>query len=82
MLWYLLEGFYSKTKDDLTNEADFIEYKVEHSSLGIELTFFKSKKSDRWWINIKEEKIPCSYMDYKQSCDGLLPDVWLREEMK
>jgi len=73
MLWYLLEGFYSKTKDDLTETSNFIEYKVDHSSLGIELVFFKSKTSDRWWIHLKGEKIPCSYLDYRQSCDGLLP---------
>ena len=53
-----------------------------------EIVFYKSKKSDRWWMSIpypENEEIkfdrhllaPCSYADYEKACEDDVPDRWL-----
>jgi formiminoglutamase len=78
-LWYLIEGICCRVKEDLTREVT--EYIVENSQLSEPITFVKGKKSDKWWIKIKDEFIPCHVKDYQQTQEGVLPDVWLREEL-
>jgi formiminoglutamase len=79
-LWYLVEGFYTRVREDLTKEVT--EYIVEHQSLSEPLVFVKGKKSGKWWIKRAEQFIPCTYKDYQSTQDGILPEVWLREEWR
>ena len=52
-----------------------------------EVVFYKSDKSDRWWMDvpypshkkIKYERhvlVPCSYEDYKTACENEVPNRW------
>ena len=60
---------------------------------GNDLIFYKSDKSDRWWMDVPyptHEKIknerhllgPCSYKDYQVACNNELPDIWIRTFQK
>jgi len=50
--------------------------------------FWKSKKSDRWWLQLPGDKknrdlnanmlVACSYADYLQACKDELPDRWVK----
>lgn len=80
MLWYLIEGHYAKVNENL--EQDVTQYIVEHQSLSQAIVFVKGKKSDKWWIQINNEFIPCSYKDYQSTTEGILPEVWMREEWR
>jgi len=87
LLWYLVDGFQARVGDyPLTNKG-LIEYIVDwkgHATT--KLTFWKSSKSARWWLQVpantshkqaRHRLIPCSYEDYKQSTQGELPDrLW------
>ncbi len=55
-----------------------------------EIIFYKSKKTDRWWMEIPCENernhdtygrqllVPCIYEDYQQAMENELPDLWWR----
>jgi formiminoglutamase len=88
MIWYFIDGYSNRLKDfPFTNEEDYSKYRVTISDHKEELVFFKSKKSDRWWMEIplqSEMKIkyqrhylvPCSYHDYQTACNNDIPDRW------
>ena len=51
------------------------------------MVFYKSKKSDRWWVEVPcsteangESKrkllVPCLYDDYEQALGNKIPDIW------
>ncbi len=80
MIWYFIEGFYFR-KNDFPNSAfDMIEYVVDIQDFEA-ITFWKSAKSGRWWMQVPYKKtkkiqrhflIPCSYSDYKNACNNEL----------
>ncbi len=83
MLWYFLEGFFSRKNDYPVSTAGLTEYIVHLPRLSHHLTFWKSAKSGRWWMQIpvankrKHERhrlVPCSYQDYQASCREELPE--------
>jgi hypothetical protein len=85
MIWYFVDGFYARKNDNpAENEEGFIKFIVDISDTEQELVFYKSKLSDRWWMQIHDTKenkthlISCSYNDYKQACSDELPDKWLK----
>jgi formiminoglutamase len=60
-----------------------VEYIVELKPHDYTLTFWKSQKTGRWWIQVPVETshknqrhrlIPCSYNDYKSACQDELPE--------
>ena len=88
MIWYFMEGFYSRPHDfPFRNEEDYLKYHVTVSDHQQNITFYKSKKTDRWWMEIplpadqraKYERhylVPCSYKDYQQATHEEIPDRW------
>lgn len=88
MIWYFIDGFFNRPHDfPFKNDDDFIRYHVNITDHKEELTFFKSKKTDRWWMEIplqSEQRIkyqrhylvPCSYQDYQAACTNDIPDRW------
>jgi arginase family enzyme len=88
MIWYFLDGYYNRPHDfPFKNEEDYIRYRVAITEHKEELTFYKSKKTDRWWMEIplqSEQRIkyqrhylvPCSYQDYQTACTNDIPDRW------
>lgn len=89
IIWYFIEGFYNR-KDDLPIDGiNYLKYTVSAENLAEDLVFYKSKKSDRWWIEIPcaehlREKyihqylVPCSYSDYLAACKNEVPERWYR----
>lgn len=87
MIWFFAEGIGNRKSDaPLTNQQNYITYRVAISDLENEITFIKSSKSDRWWMKLPVELsknrymnqhlIPCSYKDYQQACSDVVPERW------
>ena len=87
MIWFFAEGIGNRKFDTpLTNQQNYITYRVAISDLENEITFIKSSKSDRWWMKLPVELsknrymnqhlIPCSYKDYQQACSDVVPERW------
>jgi arginase family enzyme len=94
MIWYFLDGFGNRSNDfpDGTN-GDFIKYYVELEGNKEGIVFYKSKSTDRWWMEIpvSEEKrskyrrhlmVPSSYLDYQTACNSEIPDRWWKTYQK
>ena len=85
MIWYFIDGFSNRKFDFPTTKsfADLTEYIVDIKSFDYRLTFWRSNKSGRWWMEMpvrsrrKHERhrlVPCSYNDYLQACNDDLPE--------
>jgi arginase family enzyme len=87
MIWYFIEGFYNRKKDvPLKNKSDFIKYHVPIKKDDQEIVFYKSNKSERWWMEVpfhmnkvkyqRHHLVPCSYRDYETALKEELPERW------
>ncbi|HHS95391.1 MAG TPA: hypothetical protein ENJ45_02295 [Phaeodactylibacter sp.] len=83
MIWYFIDGFANRKGDYPVSSNSLTEYIVELKSIDQPLTFWKSEKSGRWWIQVpvrtkkkhqRHRLIPCSYADYKMTCQAEIPD--------
>ena len=88
MIWYFIEGYCCRHKDDqFQNKDDFNKYTVLVESQ--ELVFYKSLKTGRWWIetpflsftDTKQKKyslLACMQEDYEQATKGIIPERWYK----
>jgi formiminoglutamase len=90
MLWYFIDGYYQRKKDvPMVNQNDYVKYRVnvlkdDSDSNRNEIIFFKSKKSERWWMEVPIAKtkfqrhnlVPCSYKDYEAALREEMPERW------
>ena len=95
IIWYFIDGFANR-KNDFPSSIDdnYVKYRVAiEGDAKHEITFLKSKKTDRWWMHvpypptkgIKFERhtwVPCSYEDYTLACGGEMPDKWWQTYQK
>jgi arginase family enzyme len=93
MVWYFIDGVYNRKKDfPLNPKSQYLIYKTSLKHEEHELVFVKSRKSDRWWMQVpypaggsKNERfhlVPCQYDDYKTAVSGEMPDLWWRTFQK
>ena len=87
-----IEGVNCRVKDDnFENETSYQKFIVLVDDQ--ELTFLKSDKTGRWWIEIpflpnvnnklkRNTLLPCSYDDYLASCEGELPERWWKAQRR
>nr|WP_294791243.1 formimidoylglutamase [uncultured Mucilaginibacter sp.] len=93
MIWYFIDGFYNRKKDfPLNPKSQYLIYKTSLKHDDHELVFVKSKKTDRWWmqvpyptggsLNERFHLVPCRYDDYTTAVSGEMPDLWWRTYQK
>jgi hypothetical protein len=91
MIWYFIEGFYSR-KDSLSfKSSDYIKYTVSLDTKPSTLVFYKSKRSGKWWLEVPSQDkerfdrmstVPCSYADYQIAQKGEIPERWINAQIK
>jgi arginase family enzyme len=91
MVWYFIEGFYDR-KDTLSFKGnDYVRYTVSLDLKPSTLIFYKSKRSEKWWMEIPHQDqdkfdrntiIPCSYQDYQMAQSGEIPERWINAQLK
>lgn len=91
IIWYFIEGFqYRSNEYPFGSRENYIKYIVP---LEEELIFYKSNKTDRWWIEIpfisdsnnklkKSSLLPCSYEEYLGACNQEIPERWWKAQRK
>lgn len=93
MVWYFIDGYYNRKNDlPLQPKSAYIVYRTSLKEDDHEVVFVKSKKTDRWWmqvpypntksLNERYHMVPCSYEDYKIAIEGEMPDLWWRTYQK
>ncbi|GGD13963.1 formimidoylglutamase [Flavobacterium orientale] len=92
IIWYFIEGFnYRTLESPYSNKNNFIRYIVPIDD--IELIFYKSITTERWWIEIpfisnvnnklkRNTLLPCSHHDYLAACDQDIPERWWKAQRK
>jgi formiminoglutamase len=87
MVWYFVEGYYSRRGDFPINMNNFLKFTVKFEQYDHELVFWKSKTTERWWMELpygdkkkyaRHQMVPCSYADYEMACKDELPDRWMK----
>ena len=83
MIWYFLDGFSNRKNDFPVSTKSLVEYVVESKLNDLQIRFWKSSKSGRWWLQVpmktkrkhaRHKLIPCSYNDYLTACQEDVPD--------
>ena len=93
MIWCFVDGYYNRKNDaPLIPKSAYIIYRTPLENEDHELVFVKSKKSDRWWmqvpyfgtksVNERFYLVPCRYEDYQLAVAGEMPDLWWRTHQK
>jgi formiminoglutamase len=94
MIWCFLDGFVGRVADfPFIDEANYLKYRVIIKNYDHELIFYKSKKSDRWWLDVpyppnerlkfeRHHLVPCSYNDFQTASNEELPDKWWKTFQK
>ena len=93
-IWHVLDGIFNQKGDHpkCTTE-DYLKYVVDLPGEDHEIAFYKSPKSDRWWMDVPVPTtaknnllpsllVPCSYEEYVEASNGSLPDRWWRTFQK
>ncbi|MEM1326131.1 MAG: hypothetical protein AAGI23_09270 [Bacteroidota bacterium] len=79
LIWYFMEGVAQRKGDYPLSKASLGEYIVHLKDQDIQVTFWKSYKSGRWWLQLptateRNHLIPCSYEDYQLAGRGEVSD--------
>jgi formiminoglutamase len=89
MIWYFIDGLENRViETPETDNANFKTFIVTHTDLDHEMTFFRSMKTDRWWLEVPNLKkgtttiVSCSHDDYQIACSHEVPDIWWKTFQK
>ena len=92
IIWYFIEGYHYRSNEyPFGSRENYLKYIVP--SEDEELIFYKSDKTDRWWIEIpfiingnnklkRNTLLPCSHEEYLAACDQELPERWWKAQRK
>lgn len=88
MIWYFVDGFYYRKGDfPIADKSNYTKYSISLEQQ--ELIFYKSAKTDRWWMEVpylssayKKYKnhlmLPCNYEEYLTASNNELPERWFQ----
>ncbi len=86
IIWYFIEGIHFRTNEyPFSSKDNYIKYIVPIDN--DEIVFYKSDKSERWWMkiknnlnpnnkNLKNSLISCSYEEYLLVINQEIPERW------
>ena len=77
LIWYYLDGFTARTNDLPTMHNEFSKYRCDLKDNQLPILFLKSKRTNRWWMQLENHTIPCSYADYQKAAAGELSERYL-----
>lgn len=92
IIWYFIEGFHYRSNEyPYGSKENYLRYIIPFENE--DLVFFKSNKTERWWIEIpfisnvnnklkKSTLLPCSYEEYLAACNHEMPERWWKAQRK
>jgi len=89
VIWHFIEGFYFRTAEfPESKSSDFNQFLVDMEDIDLPLVFFQSRKTGRWWMEIRDAEeetqliIPCTEEDYTTASKNEIPDRWWKNLRK
>ncbi len=92
IIWYFIEGYNFRSNEyPFGSKELYSKYIVPQEEE--ELVFYKSNKTERWWIEIpffsathnklkKSTLLPCSHEEYLTACNQEIPERWWKAQRK
>ena len=87
MIWYFIEGYYHRKGESSFRSNDFLKYVVSMPVEPETITFYKSKVTEKWWMEVayhrpgaryaRNTMVPCSYNDYLVASKGEIPERYI-----
>lgn len=94
MIWYFLDGVSRRVGDfPIGSKKSYTKFLVQTEDIEDELVFYKSNKSERWWLEVKYTSaennlyqrhcmVPCDKQDYDNALSNTIPDLWWKTLQK
>ncbi|MES2800783.1 MAG: formimidoylglutamase [Bacteroidota bacterium] len=94
IVWYLMDGFAQRKGDfPVGSKKNYTRFTVHVESSNEDLVFFKSNRSDRWWLEVsypgqkgseyeRHHMVPCDKDDYERAMQNEIPDLWWKTYQK
>ena len=94
IIWYFIDGVADRKGDfPKCAKTEYKKFMVHHEAFENDLIFYKSNKSDRWWMEVPHPRkehtryerhhlIPCNQEDYEFALKNEIPDLWWRTYQK
>jgi formiminoglutamase len=94
MIWCFIEGVSQRKMDyPIGDYSEYYKYIVPMTESDHEIVFYKSAKTDRWWMDVpypagksknyeRHHLVPCTYEEYQQATNEEMPDRWWRTYQK
>lgn len=94
IIWHLIDGLNNRKKDfPLGSKAGYSKYRVNIQEFKDEIVFYKSNRSERWWMEVpyppksgsrfeRHHMVPCNYEDYLTATKNEIPDLWWKTYQK
>jgi formiminoglutamase len=93
-IWYLMDGVAQRKGDfPIGSKKDYFKFTVHVEEFKEDLVFYKSNKSDRWWMEVsypgqkgsmydRHHLVPCDREDYDRAMKNEIPDLWWKTYQK
>jgi formiminoglutamase len=93
IIWYFIDGVNDRKGDfPKSSKNEYTKFMV-HLDEFDELVFYKSNKSERWWLEVphpaalnskykRHHLVPCNHEDYELALKNELPDLWWKTYQK
>ncbi len=94
LIWYFMDGVSQRRGDfPIGSKKDYLKFTVHLEAYKDDLVFYKSNKSDRWWMEVpipgkhgskfaRHQLVPCDYQDYENAMQNEMPDLWWKTYQK
>lgn len=94
LIWYFADGVSQRVGDfPIGSKKDYTRFTVFMEEIKHDLIFFRSNKSDRWWMEVpyppregtrfeRHHLVPCNKSDYELALENDIPDLWWKTYQK
>ncbi len=88
IIWYFIDGVSQRVGDfPIGTKKNYTKFLVHLDDFEEDLVFYKSDKSQRWWMEVKYNPtkgskydrhymVPCNKEDYDKALENTIPDLW------
>jgi formiminoglutamase len=94
MIWYFIDGVAQRKGDfPIGSKKGYFKFTVHVEDVKGGLIFYKSNKSNRWWMEVpyspkqgakydRHYLVPCDQQDYELAMKNEIPDLWWKTYQK
>lgn len=94
LIWYFIDGVSQRFGDfPVGSKKEYTKFNVLMPEVEHEIIFYKSNKSDRWWMEVpypsskgtqyeRHHLVPCTKSDYDNALQNDIPNLWWKTYQK